>query len=51
MTVEFHSAGRATEIMLTHERLPGAQAVAAHNGGWTDALRLLADRFEARLAS
>ena len=40
VTVEFRPAGKSTEVVLTHERLPRVHA-AAHEGGWTDALRHL----------
>jgi len=40
VTVEFRAAGKSTEVVLTHERLPRVHA-AAHEGGWTDALRHL----------
>ena len=41
VTVEFIASGESTEIVLTHERLPG-DALAAHTGGWTDILNGLA---------
>lgn len=43
VTVEFRPAGGATEIVLTHERLPSAEMVKAHTQGWTDILRLIAE--------
>lgn len=43
VTVEFHPRRGATEIVLTHEGLPNAAMVAAHNGGWSDILALIAD--------
>lgn len=44
VTVEF-SAGRSpdtTEVVLTHDFLPDAEALASHTNGWTQALDLLA---------
>ena len=41
VTVEFLADGKATEIVLTHERLPN-EMVSAHTGGWTDILNGLA---------
>ena len=41
VTVEFLASGDSTEIVLTHERLP-SDALAGHNGGWTDILNGLA---------
>lgn len=41
VTVEFRTARGATEIVLTHERLPDAEAVAKHHGGWSDILVLI----------
>jgi uncharacterized protein YndB with AHSA1/START domain len=43
VTVEFNIAGAGTEIVLTHERLPGQEACAQHTQGWTLAFDLLAD--------
>ena|ERR1700741_4154328 len=43
VTVEFRPAGDATEIVLTHERLPSVEMVKAHTQGWTDVLRLFAE--------
>ena len=48
VTVEFHAGRRGTEIVLTHERLPDAEAVASHTDGWSQALRLLAGKLGAR---
>lgn len=39
--VEFHATRGGTEIVLTHELLPGEEAVAAHTKGWSAILRLL----------
>ena len=43
VTVEFKAGKGNTEIVITHEQLPEATA-AAHVGGWTDILELLAKR-------
>lgn len=43
VTVEFNIASTGTEIVLTHERLPGKEACAQHTQGWTLAFDLLAD--------
>jgi len=40
VTVELHTQGGGTELVLTHERLPAAH-VDAHRDGWTDVLRKL----------
>ncbi|MGQ0383690.1 MAG: SRPBCC family protein [Gammaproteobacteria bacterium] len=42
VTVEFHPKRGATEIVLTHEGLPSAEMAAAHSGGWSDIVVLLA---------
>ncbi len=41
VTVEFRPMRGATEIILTHERLPSEEMVKAHTKGWTDILELL----------
>ncbi len=38
VTVDFKAKGRATEIVITHERLPSEEMVKAHSGGWTSIL-------------
>ena len=43
VTVEFIPDGQATEIVLTHERLP-KEAVSAHTGGWTEIIESLAQQ-------
>lgn len=43
VTVDFLPDGKATEVVITHERLPEA-ARAGHTGGWTDILENLAKR-------
>ena len=40
VTVEFHRRGGGTEVVLTHERLPGRH-VAAHRKGWEEILEKL----------
>lgn len=45
VTVEFRPTRGATEIVLTHERLPDAEAVAKHNGGWSAVLMLIEEVF------
>jgi uncharacterized protein YndB with AHSA1/START domain len=42
VTVEFRPVRSATEVVITHERLPSVEMVKAHTNGWTDALELLA---------
>ena len=42
VTVEFRALRGGTEIVLTHEGLPSAEMTAAHNGGWSDIVALLA---------
>lgn len=41
--VELEPRGSATEVVVTHERLPEREAT-SHTEGWTDALALLAKR-------
>lgn len=43
VTVEFLPDGQATEVIITHERLP-KDAVSAHTGGWTEILESLANK-------
>lgn len=38
VTVEFRPSRGTTEIVLTHERLPDAEAVSKHTSGWSDIL-------------
>ncbi|MFT5524451.1 MAG: hypothetical protein ACI9HK_002405 [Pirellulaceae bacterium] len=38
VTVEFLDKGDSTELVLTHERLPHAQAIEGHTQGWTDCI-------------
>jgi uncharacterized protein YndB with AHSA1/START domain len=41
VTVVFLDRGGSTELVLTQERLPSANAVVQHTGGWTQILELL----------
>lgn len=45
VTVEFRPSRDGTEIVLTHERLPDAEAVTKHTGGWSDILVLIERTF------
>jgi uncharacterized protein YndB with AHSA1/START domain len=45
VTVEFRPARGATEIVLTHEKLPSAESAGMHTKGWSDILELFADNF------
>jgi uncharacterized protein YndB with AHSA1/START domain len=40
VTVDFNPDGKATEVVITHERLPEA-ALKGHTGGWTEILESL----------
>lgn len=40
VTVELHARGEATELVLTHQRLPESR-VDIHRTGWTDIVRKL----------
>jgi uncharacterized protein YndB with AHSA1/START domain len=42
VTVEFKDLGGSTEVILTHERFPAAEATQAHEDGWISCL----DRLE-----
>lgn len=44
VTVELHARGGATEVIVTHERLP-ERGSESHEQGWTEALALLAKLF------
>jgi len=43
VTVEFRDLGSRTEVVLTHERFPDAEAVARHTDGWNGCLIRLAE--------
>jgi len=45
VTVEFRPSRGATEIVLTHEKLPSAEMVVAHTKGWSDILVLIEESF------
>jgi uncharacterized protein YndB with AHSA1/START domain len=45
VTVEFRPSRGATEIVLTHEKLPSEEMVAAHTKGWSDILVLIGESF------
>lgn len=45
VTVDFTPKGKGTEVMITHERLPSEEMVAAHTGGWTSILERIAGVF------
>ena len=47
VTVDFIPKGKATEIVVTHERLPES-ARPSHSNGWTSAIEKLAIFVEAR---
>lgn len=45
VTVDFHPRGARTEIVVTHEHLPGdAETLSSHTDGWTQAIERLACR-------
>ncbi len=44
--VEFHARGDRTELVLTHERLPGTEAAENHRRGWTEIVGTLARRLD-----
>lgn len=41
VTVEFNDLGGSTEVVLTHERFPNAEAKTGHEEGWTGCLNRL----------
>lgn len=41
VTVEFNDLGESTEVVLTHELFPSAEAKAGHEEGWTSCLNRL----------
>lgn len=45
VTVEFRPARGATEIVLTHEKLPSAEMAKAHEGGWNEIFDLFVKSF------
>ncbi len=46
VTVEFIERGEATELVLTHERFPDAQAATRHNQGWSGCINELIEFIE-----
>jgi uncharacterized protein YndB with AHSA1/START domain len=49
VTVDFRAEGKATEVVITHERLP-EDKLAGHTAGWTEILGQLELAFEGRAA-
>lgn len=47
VTIEFLDLGPATEVLLTHERLPNVEERNKHEQGWTGCLTQLAEYFQA----
>ncbi|HJU89781.1 MAG TPA: SRPBCC domain-containing protein [Gemmatimonadaceae bacterium] len=45
VTIEFTDRGGATDLVLTHERLPSDDMARRHNEGWASILEKLAARF------
>jgi uncharacterized protein YndB with AHSA1/START domain len=45
VTVELHPRGSKTELVLTHERLPDANAAGKHEDGWRSIVEKLAHQF------
>ncbi len=43
VTVEFFAVDEATEVRLTHAKLPGEAARTAHNQGWMSTFECLSD--------
>lgn len=41
ITLTFHDHGAETELELVQERMPDAESVAAHQGGWTSSFNCL----------
>jgi uncharacterized protein YndB with AHSA1/START domain len=48
VTVEFHERGDATELVLTHEKFPTAEAASEHSKGWTGCLGVFAGYVESK---
>jgi uncharacterized protein YndB with AHSA1/START domain len=47
VTVEFNDLDGSTEVVLTHELFPNAEATSAHEEGWTSCLNRLESLFPA----
>jgi uncharacterized protein YndB with AHSA1/START domain len=45
VTVEFLDAGGSTEVIITHEQFPTAEAKDGHEQGWTSCLNRLEAKF------
>ena len=45
VTVEFNDLNGSTEVVLTHDRFPSAEAKDNHEIGWTSCMNRLADMF------
>jgi uncharacterized protein YndB with AHSA1/START domain len=45
VTVEFHDLGNATEVTLTHAKLPSVEERDKHVRGWTGCMEQLAELF------
>jgi uncharacterized protein YndB with AHSA1/START domain len=43
--VELNDLGGSTEVVLTHERFPKAEAKEGHEQGWTSCMNRLEDMF------
>jgi uncharacterized protein YndB with AHSA1/START domain len=48
VTVEFKRRGRLTEVIVTHEQLPGHDQIAPVNAGWSQAIERLVELFRER---
>ena len=46
VTVEFIDKGPATELVLTHDRFPNAEAAAEHSKGWTGCINVFVGHVE-----
>jgi uncharacterized protein YndB with AHSA1/START domain len=46
VTVDFNRRGRLTEIVVTHEQLPGDDQIAPVNAGWSQAIERLVELFQ-----
>jgi uncharacterized protein YndB with AHSA1/START domain len=51
VTVELFARGEECEVVLTHERLPNADAVQRHKGGWSQIVERLAEHFRSNTTS
>ncbi len=45
VTVDFKPQGKSTLVVIKHERLPSAEMVKAHEGGWSSILERIAGIF------